>query len=177
MTTIALILLLSLVGAGTGFTLGSLLGTTPETSVKPVVVGSEGGATHDGGSQGENTAAGHANDSQAGDDQVAAGDEAEIDQNLSVVPFPPVLTTLAAPPGRWIRLEGSALVRMETVETKEVLAEKAAEQILTYLRTVSLDQMEGPSGLLGLREDINEMVRVLSNDQVRGILIHGLVVE
>jgi flagellar FliL protein len=48
---------------------------------------------------------------------------------------------------------------------------------LTYLRTLRLDQLEGPSGILGLRDDLNATVMALSNGEVRGVLIHGLVVE
>ena len=65
----------------------------------------------------------------------------------------------------------------EAEDSPEVLAERSGEQILTYLRSLRLDQIEGPSNVLGFREDLNEMLRVLSKGQVKGILINGLVVE
>jgi hypothetical protein len=59
----------------------------------------------------------------------------------------------------------------------ELLAEEAGEQILTYLRSVRLSQLQSASGILALRDDIDETVQVLSGGQIRGVLIHGLVVE
>jgi len=173
MMLVALTLILSLTGAGAGFTVGTLLNAASDALPVKATEGVASNAPHEGDHTGKgNAAAVHADSAPS-----ASSDDLPQDLDLNVVPFPPVLTTLAAPPGRWIRLEGSALIMKQTEISKDVLAEKAAEQILTYLRTVNMDQIEGPSGFLGLREDINEMVRVLSDDQVRGILIHGVVVE
>jgi flagellar FliL protein len=97
--------------------------------------------------------------------------------DVKITPFPPILTTLADPKGKWIRLEGSILIRSTSEKQPELLAEKAGEQILTYLRSVRLSQLESPSGILGLRDDLDETVRTLSEGEVRGVLIHGLVVE
>jgi flagellar protein FliL len=96
---------------------------------------------------------------------------------LKVFAFPPVLTTLAEPKGKWIRVEGSILISPEADQQPEMLAEKSGEQILTYLRTLRLDQMEGPSGLLSIRADLNETVSTLTGGQVKGVLIHGIIVE
>lgn len=162
MMFIALVLLLTLVGVGAGFTVGALMQQAPAL---PAAAPEHAGEPH-----GE--------DAHAGAIAPSGTETGEIiDPTLKVQPFPPVLTTLAAPAGRWVRLEGSALLKKEAKDSPELLAERAAEQILTYLRTVRLDQVEGPSGVLGLREDIDEMVRVLSDGQVQGILLHGLVVE
>jgi hypothetical protein len=69
------------------------------------------------------------------------------------------------------------MIRSASEKQPELLAEKAGEQILTYLRSVRLSQLESPSGILGLRDDLDETVRTLSEGEVRGVLIHGLVVE
>ena len=173
--TIVLALLLSLIGAGAGFAVGYLIVPEPPPAAalqKPQETGEAAKP-----SDGHGEADGHA---AAGTDATGtSGDANEEEEHIDVraVPFPPVLTTLAAPAGNWIRLEGSALLRTETDDPPELLAETAAEQILTYLRTVRLEQIEGPSGMLALREDIDEMVKVLSGEQVQGVLIHGLVVE
>lgn len=97
--------------------------------------------------------------------------------DLRVVPLPPVLTTLTEPKGTWIRLEGAALTLSRTDMEPELLAEKTGEQILSYLRTLRLADLETPSGFLGVRDDLNENIKVMSGGQVRGILIHGLIVE
>lgn len=159
-------LLLTLVGAGAGFTVGTLIRSLPQEQAE-VPPGREPPAGDPHAAAPARPATGSPREEPGGGEEVG----------LKVQAFPPVLTTLAAPPGRWVRLEGVALLRGETHEPPEYLAERAAEQVLTYLRTVRLDQIEGPSGVLGLREDLDEMVKVLSDGQVQGILLHGLVVE
>ena len=163
--------LLSLIGTAAGFTVGSLLGDPSQRT--PHAPDVQAAASQ------SSTETPHSTPQDG--DRTEEHDGADSEQHGSVavkaVPIPPVLTTLAAPEGRWIRLEGSVLVQLETDESPELLAEKAGEQILTYLRTVRLEQISGPSGTLGLRNDLNEMVRAISNGQVQGVLIHGLLVE
>lgn len=182
MMLIVTFLLLTLVGAGTGFAVGSLLNSRFAGEADQLDV-ADGGSSAE---QGVDTIHGNSSAKQEStaiekdkEDTEGAAETTEDgeDVDVRIVPLPPVLTTLAAPPGTWIRLEGSALVQRETEDSPEHLADKAGEHILSYLRTVRLDQIEGPSGTLGLRRDLTEMVRALSDGQVRGILIYGLLVE
>ena len=116
-----------------------------------------------------------------GHDSAAVADETPSPQadheEMKVVPFPPILTSLAEPQGTWIRLDGSMLLTADSEEKPDILVERAGTQILTYLRTVKLSQIEGPSGLLHLRENLNDTVSVLSGGQIREVLIHSMVVE
>lgn len=166
-------LLLTLVGAGAGLSVGALLHPEPaDLAAAP--------APETQAETPEPTAAdGHGLPKDAHAAASADAPEAATiaPEDVKAVPFPPVLTTLAAPKGKWIRVEGSILAALETEEAPELLAEKAGEQIFNYLHSVRLDQIEGPSGVLGLTDDLNEMLEVLSNGQVKGVLIHGLVVE
>lgn len=182
MTFIVVVLLLTLVGAGTGLAVGSLIqsgagqeagiaaadAVKPGTTAKPEI---EPKDAH--GAPAEGHGVSETQDESAEEEAVEVIDP----HTLRTVPFPPVLTTLAEPKGKWIRLEGSILITAETEDTPEVLAERSGEQILTYLRSLRLGQLEGPAGVLGLREDLTEMLQVLSKGQVKGILINGLVVE
>jgi flagellar FliL protein len=58
-----------------------------------------------------------------------------------------------------------------------VLAGEIAEDILAYLRTLSLEQIEGPTGLLHLHEDLNDRVAIRSDDLVEELIIETLVVQ
>ncbi len=179
-------LLLTLVGAGTGFAVGSLIQapaniaakteeSNPGSTAGVAKAGDKSTETHGAPAKGHSTAEeGSDGTSSAGEEEVV---EAIDPHSLRTVVFPPVLTTLAEPKGKWIRLEGSILITTEAEDPPEILAERSGEQILTYLRSLRLDQLEGPTNILGLREDLTEMLRVLSNGQVKGILINGLVVE
>lgn len=190
MIFVVIVLLLTLIGAATGLTVGNLLPdpvksgtadnltltgkTTSGTNSDSGTGGqpAEPGAAHPNG---DGSATSEAEDKHAEDP--AEGDE-QIDlQAVTAIPFPPVLTTLAEPKGKWIRVEGSILVSNTSQVPPELLAEKSGEQILSYLRTLRLEQIEGPSGLLGLREDLNDMIRILSGGDAKAVLIHGLIVE
>jgi len=170
-TTAVVALLLTLVGAGVGFAVGVLLigGDAPAEPAAP----SAATPLPEAGSHGS---------PQAEEENSAAAEEDSDEPEppldaMKVVPIPPVLTTLAEPKGKWIRLEGSVLVLPAGERSLELIAEESGERILTYLRTVRLEQIDSASGLLTVRDDLDEMLKSLSNGEVRGVLIHGLVLE
>ena len=168
MTLLIVVLLLSLMGAGAGFAVGIFLQPGKEAPL------ASAGATSAPAAKGENISEG-ADQSTSSADGEAEDDT--IDAKLTIVPIPPVVTTLAAPAGKWIRLEASILAQPDSSNAPDMLAERAGEQILAYLRTVRLEQIQGPSGFLAMRDDLNETVRSLSKGQVHAVLIHGLLVE
>lgn len=103
--------------------------------------------------------------------------EARYATGTSLLKVPPVIANLAAPQDVWVRVEASIVVAEEEIQSPDVLAGEIAEDILAYLRTVSLEQIEGPSGLLHLKEDLNDRVAIRSEDQVRELIIETLVVQ
>lgn len=167
--------LLTLMSAGLGLATGSMLqpADTRDATLPPPA---DGAAAHQPEDEApapqKHAAAGEGSPGEAAPELP----EAE-DIHVSAVPFPPVLTTLAEPKGTWIRIEGSMLINTEAEDAPELLAEQAATHVLAYLRTVTLTQIEGPSGLAYFRQDLNELVAALSDGQVREVLIHSLVVE
>ena len=48
---------------------------------------------------------------------------------------------------------------------------------LAYLRTLSMAQIEGASGLQHLREDLNERVAIRTKGAVRELIVESLVVQ
>lgn len=88
----------------------------------------------------------------------------------------PIVTNLASPERTWIRLEASIVIDGEGVDAKGMAA-LITEDTVAYLRTLSLPLIEGSSGLLHLREDLNERARVRSGGKVRDVLVHTLIVE
>lgn len=95
----------------------------------------------------------------------------------SLVKIPAVVANLASPDDVWVRIEASIIVADTEIESPDVLAGEIAEDILGYLRTLPLEQIEGPSGLLHLREDLTDRVAIRSNDRVRELIIETLVVQ
>ena len=79
-------------------------------------------------------------------------------------------------PGSRVRLEASIVLDGESPDAKG-LAAAITEDAIGYLRTLSLPLMEGSSGLLHLREDLNDRARIRSGGKVRDLIIHTLIVE
>lgn len=91
--------------------------------------------------------------------------------------IPPVITNLAAPSETWVRLDASIILDEAASENPEVLASRIAGDVLAYMRTVSLAQIQGPAGLLHLRADLSDRVAIRSDDQVRELIVETLVVQ
>jgi flagellar FliL protein len=88
----------------------------------------------------------------------------------------PIVTNLASPEKTWIRLEASIVLDGDGAEAK-ALAASITEDTVAYLRTLSLPLIEGASGLLHLREDLNDRARIRSGGKVRDLIVHTLIVE
>jgi flagellar protein FliL len=90
-------------------------------------------------------------------------------------PLPPIVTNLASPQKTWVRLE--ALMVVGDGSDSNALGSAIAEDIVAYLRTVPVAQIEGPSGFLHLREDLNDRARIRSSGKVKELVIQSLVLE
>jgi flagellar FliL protein len=91
--------------------------------------------------------------------------------------MPPIVTNLAAPKDIWVRLEASIVFDAKAVPHPETMADEIAGDELAYLRTITLDQIEGPIGLQNIRQDLNERATIRSNGKVSELIIRTLVVQ
>ena len=98
-------------------------------------------------------------------------------QFSTIVDLPPIVTNLGAPQDTWVRLEGSIIFDPKTLSHPEAMAGQIGDDILAYLRTVSLHQLEGPIGLENIRQDLSERAATRSGGKVRGFVIRTLVVQ
>ena len=94
-----------------------------------------------------------------------------------LLPLTPITTNLAQPTATWVRLESMLVAEQDLGVDGPVLVKRLSEDIIGYLRTISLDQISGPSGFQHLREDINDRVRIRSAGKVSGIVITSLILE
>jgi flagellar protein FliL len=94
-----------------------------------------------------------------------------------VQPLPPITTNLAQPSTTWIRIESSVVINADMGPDAKVIAARMSEDIIGYLRTLSIDQIEGPSGFQHLREDLNDRVRVRSEGKASELIIQSLILE
>jgi len=91
-----------------------------------------------------------------------------------IVQLEPIVSNLAYPSENWVRLE-VALMFNGPPDAK--LAEDIHQDILAYIRTVSLQQIEGPRGFQYLRDDIQERVDLRSAGRVSKIMFRTFVIE
>ncbi|WP_439529098.1 flagellar basal body-associated FliL family protein [Pannonibacter sp.] len=92
-------------------------------------------------------------------------------------PLKPLVTNLSAPQDAWIRVQASIVLDETDIEDPGLLAGYIEEDILAYLRTITLAHVEGAAGLQHLREDLNERAIARSGGKVRELILESLVVQ
>lgn len=91
-----------------------------------------------------------------------------------VIQLEPITTNLAFPSDRWVRLE-VALLFKDKPDVK--LAETIHQDIAVYLRTVSLQQIEGPRGFQYLKEDLEERTDMISEGKVARLMFRTFLIQ
>lgn len=92
----------------------------------------------------------------------------------TLVPLAAITTNLASPADTWIRLEVSVVY---DAPQPPALAEQIQQDLLAFVRTVKLHQIEGASGYQHLKADLDERAALRSEGHAKQILIRTLLVE
>ncbi len=190
------VLMIAVVGLGTGFGLSKMLAKPPDsiapgpTVAKPAAVaaatptdpisktGPEAAPaavdTHgDKAADADAKAEAHSDSLLASQQKAMALDLGDT----ALVPLIPVVANLAVPSTSWIRLEGSLAVRKSGDAKPADIAQVVTPKILEYLKTLKLTDVSGPDSVSFLNMDLNEIVRSASGGQVRAVLMTGFIVE
>ncbi|MDQ0319158.1 flagellar FliL protein [Pararhizobium capsulatum DSM 1112] len=91
-----------------------------------------------------------------------------------ILQLEPITTNLAYPTENWIRLE---LALLFNGPPDAPMAEQIHQDIAAYLRTVSLQQIQGPRGFQYLKDDIQERVDLRSEGRVTNIIFRTFVIQ
>ena len=156
--TIAVILVLTLIAGGGGWVLGGILApqtVVPEDTAAPAAAPAAAG--------------GHG----AAEPKKDAHGEAATGRP-NVIDLEPITTNLSYPSENWIRIEVSLLFKDSP---DQAIADSIHQDIMAYLRTVSLQQIEGPRGFQYLRDDLRERVVLRSEGSVTDLLFRTFVIE
>ena len=89
----------------------------------------------------------------------------------------PIVTNLASPADTWIRLEAAIVFANGAIADPKTTAAEIRQDILAYCRTLSLEQLQGPSALQHLREDLSERVSLRTNGAAKELVIETMVVQ
>jgi len=114
-------------------------------------------------------AGGHGKEAKEGD-HGAAGPASE-----TVIALPAITTNIASPPDIWVRMEVS-LVLDEPPQTAD-LASAVSQDLIAYVRTIKMHEIEGASGFRHLRENLDERAAIRSDGHVKQVLIRTLLFE
>lgn len=101
-------------------------------------------------------------------------DMAAQDAKRGVIALPPVTTNLAAPADTWVRIEMAAVFEDGP---DPALGDLIHQDLLAYLRTVKLHQVEGASGFQHLKSDLEDRARIRSEGKVKALLVRTLLFE
>jgi flagellar FliL protein len=152
--TLAAVAALTVIGAGGGLAIGKLV--MPAPAAEPAAAEhAQPAADH-----------GAAAPAEGGHGAAAAGTHIKL--------LDPIITNLAFPSDSLVRLELS-LIFGENVD--ETVAAAVQEDILAYMRTTSLQQLQGPRGFAYLRDDLKERAKLRSQGKVADILFRTFVIE
>jgi flagellar protein FliL len=97
-------------------------------------------------------------------------------QNSEVLALAPIVTNLGNPPDLFIRLQAAIAIAPNTPESN-ALSAKVGDDLVAYLRTVSLSEFQGPTGFQYLREDLRKRAIQLGNGKIRDFFVTSFVVE
>jgi len=124
---------------------------------------------------GHGEAAGGHGDKAGGHGEAAeGGDHGAPPANPLLIDLAPLTTNLAAPNQVWVRLEASIV--LDQPQPPE-LPEAIHQDLLAYLRTIKLHQIEGASGYQHMKADMEERARIRSGGHVKQVLIRTLLLE
>jgi flagellar protein FliL len=113
---------------------------------------------------------------------IVAGDSAAAKPSpysgeTEVKELPVILTNLADAAHTEVRLQASIVYKKKAVENPSVLMGQIGDDLVAFLKTLSVEQIQGASGLQNLRDDLNERAATRSQGIVREIIIETLVVQ
>ncbi|GGF47733.1 flagellar protein [Azorhizobium oxalatiphilum] len=97
--------------------------------------------------------------------------------NTMMQSLKPVVVNLASPANTWVRVEAAFVFKNGALPNPALTESTLREDLMAYLRTLTLSQLEGPSALQQLREDMNERARVRSEGRVDELIVETLVVQ
>lgn len=105
----------------------------------------------------------------------AASDESNL-RTSRLYRLKPIVTNLSEPANVWLRLD-AAIVFADEMPNSEVVSAKISEDLLAFLKTLKVGQLEGATQLQHLREDLKDRVAIRSGGDVKDLIIESLVVQ
>ncbi|WP_454916023.1 flagellar basal body-associated FliL family protein [Xanthobacter sediminis] len=97
--------------------------------------------------------------------------------DLTIKELKPLVVNLAAPSSTFVRIEAALVFKNGALANPDVTAAEVREDIMAYVRSLSLSQLEGPSALQHLREDLNDRANTRSQGKITELVLGTMVVQ
>lgn len=167
--TVAAIAVVTLLGAGGGWVVGGIVAPKPVTAEEAKALEEVRKAAAEKKEATEAAEAGGHESGKKDEGLPRAATEAN-----GILQLEPITTNLAYPTENWVRLELALLFKGPP---DAPLAEQIHQDIAAYLRTVSLQQIQGPRGFEYLKDDIQERVDLRSEGRVTNVIFRTFVIQ
>ncbi|TPM33100.1 flagellar basal body-associated FliL family protein [Mesorhizobium sp. B2-3-3] len=92
----------------------------------------------------------------------------------TLVALAPITTNIASPADTWIRMEASVVY---DAPQPPAMAEDIQQDLLAFVRTLKMHQIEGASGYQHLKADLEERASIRSQGHAKQVLIRTLLLE
>lgn len=168
--TIAALAAITLLGAGGGWVVGGMLATPPLTAEEAKLVEEAKAAVKAKQEHGKAPEAG----GHGGGSKKEEGLPTISAALPGLMQLDAITTNLAYPAENWVRIE-LALVFKGPADAE--MAKTVQNDITAYLKTVSLQQIEGPRGFEYLKDDIKERVDLRSEGKISDVIVRTFVIQ
>ncbi len=109
-------------------------------------------------------------------DTVATPAKAPVVKPSEVKPLATIVTNLREPSTLYVRMEAVVVLEPNTPDSA-ALAAKIGDDLVSYLRTVSISELEGPTGFQYLREDLKKRSVQLGGGKVKDLYLQSFVIQ
>ena len=96
---------------------------------------------------------------------------------VAVRELPPIIANLAAPDGAWLRLQLALVYDKTDAAQMDLIAPKVTDDTLAFVKTLSVVQLQGASGLEHLREDLEDRAAIRSDNRIKDVVIETMVIQ
>jgi flagellar FliL protein len=98
----------------------------------------------------------------------------EAGTGSTLVALAPITTNIASPAETWLRMEVSVVY---DAPQPPAMSEDIHQDLLAFVRTLKMHQIEGASGYQHLKADLDERASIRSQGHAKQVLIRTLLLE
>ena len=115
-----------------------------------------------------------AHSAAAGHGESKGGHGEEAPASDTIIPLAAITTNIASPSDVWVRMEVAIVLDEPQAEDLPGIIQ---QDLLAYIRTVKMHEIEGASGFRHLKENLEERAAIRSDGHVKQVLIRTLLFE